>query len=111
MATTIRITRRTPFSKSDTLREDSTLHSEAGALADWLSARDPNLVTMAQVLAFAREEHADATLARDPVLYELVWSRELEMWVIVCTDRGTVSFVPAGDTDPVQIRVEISATY
>jgi len=111
MATTIRITRRTPFTKSDSLREDETLLAEAEALGDWLSGKDLALVTMNQVLAFAREEHADATLARDPVWYEQVWVREEQMWVIVCHDRGTVSFVPAGDSDPVQIRVEISATY
>lgn len=111
MATTIRITRRSPFTKSDSLREDATLHAEVDAFRDWLSARDPELVTMAQVLTFTREEHADATLVRDPVVYELVWSRELQMWIIVCTDRGTVSFVPAGESDPIQIRIEISATY
>lgn len=111
MATTIRITRRTPFTKSDTLREDETLYAEAQALREWLSGRDISTVTMAQVLAFAREDHPDAVLARDPVTYVWVWDPVELMYKLVCTDRGSVSYVPPEESDPIQIQVEISATY
>lgn len=111
MPTAIHITRRTPFTKSDTLREDLTLHDEAQALSAWLAERDISTVTMAQVLAHARAAHADAVLARDPVYYEWVYLPEAQMWVLKCYDRGSISYVPAGDSDPILIRIEISAAY
>lgn len=111
MTTTIRIGRRKPFTKSDDLREDETLYEEAQKLGVWLATRDIAVVTMAQVLTRTRIEHEDATLTRETVWYELVWDPERKMYVIKCHDRGTISFLPDGDTDPIQIRIEISAGY
>jgi hypothetical protein len=111
MTTTIRIGRKTPFTKSDALREDETLYEEAQKLAEWLETRDLAVVTMAQVLTLTKVDHADATLVRETVWYEWVWDPEREMNVLKCHDRGTVSFLPEGDTDPIQIRIEISAGY
>jgi len=111
MTTTIRATRQTPFTKIDPLREDLKLHAEVQTLGAWLAGQDPATITMSRVLTFAREEHADALLTRQPVQYYWVWDDEEKMWYQVCTDRGTVAFVPEGDTDPVHILIEISARY
>ncbi len=111
MTTTIRIGRKTPFTKSDALREDQTLHDEAQTLGEWLATKDIDVVTMAQVLAQTKLVHPEAALVRETVWYELVWDPVEEKYFIRCHDRGTISFVPDGDTDPIQIRIEISAGY
>lgn len=111
MTTTIRIGRRKPFAKSDELREDITLYAEAQRLGAWLATKDMKIVTMAQVLAQAKIGHEDATLTRETVWYEWVWDPERKIYILVCHDRGTISFLPEGDKEPIQIRIEISAGY
>jgi hypothetical protein len=111
MTTIIRMGRKTPVTKSDTLREDETLNDEVASLTEWLETRSVDLVTMAQVLAQTRLAHLDATLVRETVWYEQVWDPVRQMFVIKCHDRGTISFLPDGETDPIQIRIEISAAY
>jgi hypothetical protein len=111
MTTTIRIGRKTPFTKSDTLREDETLYEEAQKLGAWLETKDIAVVTMAQVLTQTKIDHPEATLVRETVWYEWVWNPDEQMYVLKCHDRGTISFLPEGDTDPIQIRIEISAGY
>ena len=54
---------------------------------------------------------ADALLTREPVNYYWVWDPQEEMWYQACSDRGTVAYVPSGDTDPVHILIEILARY
>jgi hypothetical protein len=111
MTTTVRVTRRTPFAKSDALREDVVLHDEAESLGTWLSERDIETVTMGQVLAFAQVDHADAELKRDPIAYVWLWDPVAELYVLECTDRGEITYLVAGSSDPVRIEVVISATY
>jgi hypothetical protein len=66
---------------------------------------------MAQVLTQTQLAHPDATLVRETVWYEIIWDPERQMFVIRCHDRGTISFLPDGESDPIQIRIEISAGY
>ena len=96
MATTIRTTRQTPFTKSDALREDATLNAETQSLAAWLKEQVLATVTASGVLAFVQQTHPDATLQRAPVVYEWVWFEEVEMFRLVCFDVATISYLPDG---------------
>lgn len=111
MSTTIRITRETPFSKSDDLREDADLFIEAEALGAWLSERDIETVTMSAVLAFEETQHSNVAFDHPPIEYTWVWDPIEEVWQVACSDKGRISFLPTGQTDAVVIEIEISATY
>ncbi len=111
MTTTIRVTRETPFTKSDDLREDAELFTEAETLGAWLSERSIETVTIGQVLAFEETQHSNVVLDHQPVEYKWVWDPDEEMYRLVCYDRARISFLPTGQSDAVVIEIEISATY
>jgi hypothetical protein len=111
MPTTIRVTRQTPFTKSDALREDTDLFAEAQVLGAWLAERDIATVTMGEVLQFERIEHADAQLARGEVEYFWEWDPEEELYLLVCIDKGRVTYQLPGQSDGIVIEIAISATY
>ncbi|MBL8862278.1 MAG: hypothetical protein JNK02_09725 [Planctomycetes bacterium] len=113
MSTTISISRKSGFHKSDALREDTLLREEALRFSAWLAERELETVTMNQVLGFAREADASAALARAGVEYEWVWVPEEQKWILVCRDEGRITYRvdEDGDEDLVEIRVAISARY
>jgi hypothetical protein len=111
MPTTIRVTRQTPFTKSDALREDAELFAEAQELGVWLAERDIATVTMGEVLQFERIEHPGAQLARGEVEYFWEWDPKEEMYFLVCVDTGRVTYHLPEQSDGIVIEIEISARY
>lgn len=111
MTTTIRINRQTRFQKSDALRDDETLYAEAQVMGAWLAQRPLSTVTANQVLVFVQQTHPAATLQRAPVEYLYVWDEQMQMYRIMCFDVAVISYLPDGESVPIEIEVEISATY
>ncbi len=111
MSTRIQITRETPFTRSDTLREDADLFAEAEHLRVWLADREIVQVTMGELLAFEKSDHADAVLDRQEVEYVWEWDPDAKLWHLVCVDKGAVIYHLPGQSDAIVIRITISATY
>jgi hypothetical protein len=111
MPTSVHVTRKTAYTNSDRLREDRSLYEQAEILGAWLELQPLPTLTMEQVLAFARTDHADAELEREPTEYVWLWDDAKQTWMMKCITRGTVAYVTDRPEDPILLVVEISATY
>jgi hypothetical protein len=111
MATTIRIGRRTPATKSDDLRRDNGVWQAAEELKSLLTSKDIALLTIDDVTSFLQPRHADLQTDHAAVRYEWVFDPETGLWVLVCHDAATLSFRDQPGASPIEVNIDISATY
>jgi hypothetical protein len=111
MGTKITLSRRTPANHLEGVQNDDYLWEIAAELEQYLAQQQLPRVTATNVANFLTPHHGTVTLTEVPYVYLDVWDPDELMWITVCIKRSTISVLDAGQPEPVDVVVELTASY
>lgn len=111
MPTEITLTRKTQASKLDGLLKDDGLWQVLYELEAYLKTQDLRRLTAADVLAFLKPRHGDATLTMNEIVYVPYFDQIHMTWRFMCVSDGKISIPDGTDQDTIIVGIKVSASY
>jgi hypothetical protein len=111
MPTRIALSRKTPATAVESVQNDNSLWSLAAQLESYLDGMPIQRVTAAGIAAYLTPLHQTVNLVQDGYIYYDIWDPDLQQWVTVCVQHSVVSVQDAGQPDPLEVTVEMTAQY